>query len=376
MSWKDEYDSLKFQEANMHTLTIQLTTDQDDERPVYLTGNFNDWKPQDSTYQMRKTGDKTYEFSFDAEQELPPSLQYKFVKGNWDDLEVDEYGWGTESRSLKTNNIQTSNNHVPRWKKKGIAHNPQFLPQIEMITEGEDIPQLRRKRKIWALLPHDYHQSEKRYPVIYLQDAQNLFDKNAPYGNWAIDKSLAVLAEKSQCKVIVIAVEHAGEDRIQDFNPTTKEDREQEGLKYIKFIGNYLKPYIDKKYRTLSDQEHTGIGGSSLAGLVSLYAILQRSDVFSKAMVFSPSLWIAPAVYLDATTFQPQVPCQIYLYGGNKESQYMLSNLQRLKGSFDWKHETKEHLEVELTTDPDGLHNEVRWGKEFPQALEWLFDLA
>ncbi len=372
MSWKEEYDSLKFQEANMNALTIELTTIQDDDRAVYLTGNFNDWKAQDETYKMRKIGDGVYHYTFEENVELPTPIQYKYVKGTWRDVEMDQFGCDMHHRNIGGTG-RTVKDTVPRWKKDGIAHNPQYLPQIELVTTGEDIPQLRRKRKIQVLLPHNYHQTNKHYPVVYLQDAQNLFDENAPFGNWAIDKSLAVLAEKNQKEVIVIAIDHAGEERLKDFNPVLSEENDKEGIKYIKLVAKYLKPYIDKRYRTLPSREHTAIGGSSLAGLVSLYAVLSRSDVFGKALIFSPSLWIAPAAYLDATTFLPQDSTRVYLYGGGKESDYMLNNINRLKESFEWQRENAENLQVLLSTDPEGHHNEERWGKEFPRAIDWLF---
>ncbi|MEZ4885241.1 MAG: alpha/beta hydrolase-fold protein [Chitinophagales bacterium] len=372
MNWKEEYDSLKFQEANMNTLTFELTTAQDDDRAVYLTGNFNDWRVGEATYQMTKIGYGAYHYVFEENTTLPKPLQYKYVKGTWKDVEADEFGCDTHHRTVEANKGVVKDK-VPRWKKEGIAYNPQYLPQIELVTEGEDIPQLRRKRKIWIVLPHNYHQTKQYYPVIYLHDAQNLFDEHAPFGNWAIDKTLSVLSEKGKGGVIVVAIEHAGQHRLIDFNPIVNKEKQQEGIKYIKFVANYLKPYIDERYRTLPSRENTGIGGSSLGGLVSLYGILNRPEVFGKALVFSPSLWIAPAAYLDATTFLPQTDSKIYLYGGGKESDYMLNNIHRLKESFDWNRENVKNLQVLLATDMEGHHNEERWGKEFPKAIEWLF---
>lgn len=372
MNWKEEYDSLKLKEANMNTLSFELTTKQDDDRPIYLTGNFNGWKAKDETYKMRKLASGVYHFSFNEDAVLPNVVQYKYVKGEWTDVETDEFGSDVHHRSMGERKGIVKD-HVPRWKKNGMAYDAKYLPKIELVTEGEDIPQLRRKRKIWIVLPHNYHQTNQHYPVVYMQDAQNLFDDNAPYGNWAIDRTLAVLAEKGKGNVIIVAIDHAGNERLIDFNPIVKHEKKEEGMKYIKFVATYLKPYIDKRYRTLPSREHTGIGGSSLGGLVSLYGILTRSEVFSKAMVLSPSLWIAPACYLDATTFLPNAETKIYLYGGGKESDFMLTNIHRLKESFDWQRENVKKLQVMLATDEEGHHNEERWGKEFPRAIEWLF---
>ena len=92
-------------------------------------------------------------------------------------------------------------------------------PIIEVVSEDFNIPQLNKKRKIYALLPPDYYHSEKEYPVLYLQDAQNLFDEHNPYGNWEIDKHLAQLYAEKNDGLIVIAIDHGGKERINEYSP-------------------------------------------------------------------------------------------------------------------------------------------------------------
>ena len=94
-----------------------------------------------------------------------------------------------------------------------------FNPIIETIEEAYEIPQLNATRRISALLPHNYYTSEKRYPVLYLQDGQNLFNTMAQYGDWAIDKSLAKLAENGLADIIIIAINHGEEERISEYLP-------------------------------------------------------------------------------------------------------------------------------------------------------------
>lgn len=123
------------------------------------------------------------------------------------------------------------------------------------------IPQLDRYRKVWALLPHDYHTSEKSYPVLYLQDAQNLFNEGSGFGNWEIDKKLSILAEYGRGDIIIIAIEHGSEDRIKEYifdNDNVANG--SEGKKYIRFITDTLKPFVDENYRTKKDRDNTGIG--------------------------------------------------------------------------------------------------------------------
>ena len=94
-----------------------------------------------------------------------------------------------------------------------------FKPIIQLISNSFEIPQLGLRRRIWALLPHDYHQSGKQYPVLYLQDAQNLFNDSAPFGNWAIDQHMQDLAEQGMDELIVIAIDHGGKERISEYSP-------------------------------------------------------------------------------------------------------------------------------------------------------------
>jgi predicted alpha/beta superfamily hydrolase len=247
-----------------------------------------------------------------------------------------------------------------------------YLPTIEIIEEDYEIPQLKRRRRISALLPYDYQQSNKDYPVLYLHDGQNLFDENSPFGNWAIDKSLAQLAEAGFGDIIVIAIDHGGEDRINEYLPfNSSEYGKGQGKLYIKFLMDTLKPYIDKNYRVLTDAVHTGIGGSSMGGLISLYAGLTHQEVFSKMMIFSPSLWLSKRIYQLAKKFTPVKASHLYLYAGGKESQAHLPNVMRFGA--DLLSNLGDGLRFKFSHNPDGVHHETNWRDEFPIALKWLY---
>jgi predicted alpha/beta superfamily hydrolase len=165
-----------------------------------------------------------------------------------------------------------------------------FYPIIELIDTGFEIPQLGKNRRIWALLPYDYYDTKKDYPVLYLQDAQNLFDEDAPFGSWSIDKHLMELAKQGFGELIVIGIDHGGKERIQEFSPYFhRKFGEGQGKAYANFIIDTLKPYVDAHYRTKAHRIYTGIGGSSMGGLISAYIGIVRPEHFSKLMIFSPS---------------------------------------------------------------------------------------
>ncbi len=258
---------------------------------------------------------------------------------------------------------------------KQVDMNKSFLPEIRVIEKGYEIPQLGRKRRIAALLPHSYNKTKKRYPVLYLHDGQNLFDENAPYGNWGVDKSLAWMASLGFPEVIVIAIDHGKKDRIKEFTPfPNPKIGSAEGKLYLQFLLDTLKPLVDSEFRVLPDGANTGIGGSSMGGLISLYAGLAEPEHFAKWMIFSPSLWIAPKIYAMARAFQPvHHPTSIYLYAGGKESKNLLPNVVRLSNSFPNDELPDEEFKVHLSINPEGTHNEHFWGLEFPNAVRWLF---
>jgi len=250
----------------------------------------------------------------------------------------------------------------------------EFMPIIRVIEEKFEIPQLGKKRRITALLPHDYEASEKAYPVLYLQDGQNLFDDNAPYGNWAIDRSLADMAARGLGDIIVIAIDHGEKDRIKEYTPfLDSKFGPGDGKKYIRFVTDRLKPYVDKNYRTLSDREHTGIGGSSMGGLISIYSALVYPEVYGKMMIFSPALWVVPNIHFEFIDFYNPWKTKLFLYSGGRESENHLKNVKKLQTAIKSRNGQKETIDIKVVINEEGEHKEYYWAKEFPKALEWLF---
>lgn len=357
----------------MAEFCFELITHIADNRPVYITGNFNQWHPKDGRFQMKRLSDERYIFCFPEGFQLPHPIEYKYTKGGWGFVELDADGNTTPNR-IVTQLSGKQQDTVVNWRRNKPEFDPTFLPEIYTISEAFEMPQLKRSRRVVALLPHNYHQTDRRYPVLYMHDAQNLFDENAPYGNWAIDRRLAQLAARQQGDVIVIAIDHGNEERIREFSPyTTPKWGRGEGRRYINFLVETLKPYVDANFRTLPDRQHTGIGGSSMGGLISIYAGLMHPETFGRLMIFSPSLWISPKIYFDAIEFFNPSETRIYLYGGEKESTTMVPNINRFKETLEKRGMDYGQIQFKISINPRGRHNEVVWGEEFPKAVEWLF---
>lgn len=353
-------------------LTILLSTDQDDDRPVYLSGNFNQWITQDKKYLMQKTASGKYSFSFPPEFAYPAELIYKFTKGDWSEVEIDKFENKTPNRFCKKK-TGVQKEHVPKWRQNWLPYRPSQLPQVHLISEEFEIPQLNKTRKVWALLPHDYNTSEELYPVLYLQDAQNLFNENSPFGNWQIDKKLAVMSDYGIGKIIIIAIEHAEKERVLEYNVGKTLLGKGQGKQYIRFLTDTLKPFVDKNFRTKPEREFTGIGGSSMGGLVSLFSGLIYPEVYGKLMIFSPSLWVIPKIKFSFLDFFDPLETKIYLYAGGKESATMVSHIKKFKKRLLKRDTLREKMEIQLSINEQGKHNETYWSDEFPKAIEWLF---
>lgn len=357
---------------NNSILRIELTTLTKEDRPIFLAGNFNGWNSSDPAYQLQQIKEGKYFFEFKNLDALPQPLEYKYTRGGWDKEELDRYGNKPLNRQIAQGTLE-ANDFVPLWRKNGAAFDPKFLPNITVISENFEIPQLIKTRRIAALLPHDYYDSDKSYPVLYLQDGQNLFDDYAPYGSWEVDKKLAILSEVGIGDLIIVAIDHAREERIAEFTPSSKTKLGRgDGKKYVRFLADTLKPYVDRHFRTLKDRTNTGIGGSSMGGLISIYAGLMYPEVYGNLMILSPSLWVMPNIHFHALNLHDSVDMKIYLYGGAEESANMVPNMQRFKSAIG-EQGSGANIEFNISVDPTGKHNETRWGLEFPKAVEWLF---
>jgi predicted alpha/beta superfamily hydrolase len=352
-------------------LKILLKTDENDFRPIYISGNFNNWQTQDKSFMMEQIGANLYQFVFPIDFNFPEELLYKFTKGDWSEVEIGKNNEITSNRSTKLK-FGILNEYVPKWRKNWLPFKNNYLPKVILISDEFEIPQLNKTRKIWALLPHDYDSSNETYPVMYLQDAQNLFNEKAKYGNWEIDKKLAVMAEYKIGKIIIIAIEHAEEDRIKEYNVGKTMLGKGQGKKYIKFMTETLKPFVDSNFRTKKEREFTGIGGSSMGGLVSIFSGLRYPEIYGKLMIFSPSLWVVPKINIKSVWIENS-DTKIYLYAGGDESDTMIEQVKNFKKTMIASEFIKDKMKINLSINREGTHSERFWSDEFPKAIEWLF---
>lgn len=240
--------------------------------------------------------------------------------------------------------------------------------QKRYTTFEIEAPQLKTTKKIWVYLPLDYEKSTQKYPVIYMHDAQNLFDAKTSYaGEWKVDETL----DSMKAKVIVIGIEHGNDKRMDELTPFKNEKYGGGNADaYLDFIVSTLKPHVDSIYRTKPKAKHTTIFGSSLGGLVSFYAALKYPEVFGNAGVFSPSFWFSNDIYEYAKKAKKS-NAKLYFMCGDSESEEMVTDMKRMtqimsENRCDCKHLTKE------VVIKNGKHNEKMWSEQFGKSINWL----
>lgn len=354
-------------------MKFTIISNEDDERPVFITGNFNKWNPKDATFVLKNLDNNSYTIEIDDEK-LPEIIEYKYTRGGWGNVEIDRFGNITPNRKTKKTDAPKED-IVEKWRVNWGPFKEEFSPIVEIISDKFYIPQLNRTRKIWALLPYNYHKTDKTYPVLYLQDAQNLFNEGSAFGNWEIDKKMSILAEYGRGDVIIIAIENGSDNRIKEYildnDSITKN---AEGKKYIRFLADTLKPYVDSVYRTKPEREFTGIGGSSLGGLISIYSGFLYPEVYSKLLIFSPSLWVNPENNFPQMNFKNPYEIKVYMYGGEMEGSQMTERIALFEKTLEsWENSHSIQFEFKISINDEGKHQEFYWSQEFPRAVEWLF---
>ena len=252
-----------------------------------------------------------------------------------------------------------------------ITNAQQSTATKQVSTFSIDAPQLKISKKIWVYLPKNYTASTKKYPVIYMHDAQNLFDAKTSYaGEWNIDETL----DSISAQVIVIGIEHGGDKRMEELTPF-KNVKYGGGKadEYLDFIVKTLKPKVDATYRAKTNAKNTAIFGSSLGGLVSFYAAVKYPEVFGKVGCFSPSFWFGRNEMNELLAQTKEFDTKVYFLCGDSESDDdVIRDMKNIEHWVNTKRCECKKLNKEVIVK-GGQHNEKRWRESFKKAYLWLF---
>ena len=243
---------------------------------------------------------------------------------------------------------------------------------------------LGNRRDILVYLPRGYGRlSRRRYPVLYLHDGQNVFDAATSFSavEWGMDETAERLIKENLIEpLIVVAVANMGEKRVDEYTPTrgvidakAKRKKRSKGLarKYARFLMEELKPFIDRKYRTNPDAEFTGLGGSSLGGLVTLAIGLWYPQVFSRLLVMSPSIWWDDfVIYRLVESIEQKPPLKIWFDTGTGEPGW-----EDARGLLDLLIEKgwQPQKDIQYMEAQGANHSEASWAARVEPALRFLF---
>lgn len=389
------------QTTEVRFVVLVPDTSQKPQPEIYCAISLDGW-PQEGR-KLTQTAPGIYSASWTMR--VGQTIEYKFLREpTWDAVEKNADGSEIANRSLTIRGDvveQVVLHAVARWADREQVPNrhvefnePGGKRGQRQSTLTGDIrfhekfksPQLENERTIIVYLPPGYDkQRSQRYPVLYMHDGNNLFDAATSFSGveWGMDETAQRLIESKEIRPLIIVGIYNTPARVEEYTPTPDAKRGGgRGRQYLNFISETLKPFIDKTYRTHPDRENTAIGGSSLGGLISLYALTTHADVFGSAAAISPSLWWSDGVVLqkvrDAKFAKPlKLWFDIEVPHG-----YVASAALNLTGDAATSHELVKILEgkrLQTPRDyhfepvPGGHHHERDWAARVDKILRYLF---
>jgi len=275
------------------------------------------------------------------------------------------------------------------------AASPAAMPQCHSTVTGDVRVHsfasrvFGNRRMLRVLVPAGYESAEngeRRYPVLYLLDGQNLFDaclSDVSHREWGVDETVdRLVAAKALPPLIVVGIDHAGKKRAQEYLPYkdfvgNPKMPEPAGRRFPDFLANEVMPFVDAHYRTLRGHASTGIGGSSYGGVAALYTLLARPNDFGYGLIESPTLWVGMGQLVRDTSPLIARPVKVFIGFGGREADdpkiaaLLIGLVRNVEANFRAAGYDDTNLRVVI--DPDAVHNEDAWAKRLPDALTFLF---
>jgi len=336
---------------------------------VYVAGTFNNWTVNDPNFKLTPQADGTHavQISGLTNGDL---IEFKFNRGDWSRVEASTTGQYVPNRQASFLNNTELPLTIAGWEDfPGVST---ATGNVNVLGTQIEIPQLNRTRRVWVYLPNDYANSMQHYPVVYMLDGQNVFDAATSFvGEWGVDEAMEALPP-DELKAIIVAIDNGGVERTNEYSAWVNlQYGGGQAAEFGQFIIDTLKPLIDEQFRTLPSRNYTAIMGSSLGGLMAMYMVMNHSDVFGRAGVFSPSFWFSNGIYELAESHGVHPLTRIFLLGGTNESATMVANMQSMRSIL--LERGYPESEVRLEAHSYGTHSETYWGGEYTEVYTWLF---
>jgi pullulanase len=373
--------------------------------PIYMPSSHNGWNPGDAKMKLEAQSDMKWRIVWEKPK-LDSRIAFKFARGSWETVETTPDFQDIDNRMLpKVDVSKLAPGEKPvieltieAWKDQQPG-NPGFiatnryraievgagrLERMEVVGGGAR-PGTSRDILVW--LPPGYDDAANRsrsYPVLYLQDGQNVFEKlpNVP-GEWKADETAARLITEGKIEpLIIVGIPHSFDLRAQEYMPVAAlPGVEARGRDYLRFLVDEVMPRIERAYRVKTGPEHTAIGGASLGAVISLAAGQQHPDKFGAVLLESLPTRMGRGALFRHFGLSQSWPRKVYIGAGGKEGGLKAddesTNEQFVEG-------TKALVELargrgvsaenlRLVIEPGAVHNEDAWAARFGNALEFLF---
>jgi predicted alpha/beta superfamily hydrolase len=373
------------------TFQLAVPADTPADAGVFLAGNLlaPPWRPDGA--RMTRTAAGAYSVTID----LPAgtTLEYKFTRGSWATVEKNAAGGDIGNRRLQVSSSetkQTVTNTVLQWGAPGAAAIRPASSLTGHFKMHADVASthLANRRNVLVYLPPRYDADpESRYPVLYMHDGQNLFDRATAFGGheWEMDETAEALIAAGKIQPLIIVGIYNTGARMTEYTPVGATPAAgRNGDDYERFVIEELKPFIDRTYRTRPGREDTAVAGSSLGGLISLEMTMHHPETFGKAGVVSPSLfWNNGQAIQEAADHARQGDLsdeRLWIDIGTNEQPLppgasvipAVQNARRLVAEFR-KAGLSEGVNYTYLEVPGGEHNETWWARRVDRMLMFLF---
>lgn len=263
-----------------------------------------------------------------------------------------------------------------------VSHSPSVVGDLRLHPFRGRIFRTPRMLRVW--LPPGYDEpvnAQRHYPVLYLNDGQNLFDEATSFaGEWHADAAADRLIKESAIPpVILVGIDNATRERMREYVPYRSLHPHMlrvRGKHYPDFLAKEVMPFISRTYRIAGGPENTGLGGSSLGGLIALYTAIARPGLIGRLMVESPSLWVAGRKVIADAWRTSNWPSRVYLGAGTKESGKDDHSARLVRDVRDLERAMRCNLgedRLKVVIDEGAPHSESAWARRFPDALRFLF---
>ena len=365
-------------------VTFQITVPKDTptNTEVWISGNVStlgSWNGRG--LEAQKVADRTY--TVGCRFPIGAHLEFKVTRGGWETVEKGSSGEELANRTHEVTMSETLAIEVATWRDQ-VEGKPLDHSLTGTFKLHEHVPSqhLTHDRNVIVYLPPSYlDEADRRFPVLYMHDGQNIFDRATSFIGleWEVDENAERLIESGDIEPLIVVGVHNSPDRVGEYTQEPDPSRGGGGADdYGRFLVEELKPFIDSEYRTLPDRENTGIAGSSLGGLVSIYFAFSLEGTFSRIGVVSPAVFWADDHIVQLVSDSEKVDSRIWLDVGTREGSTpgeqirWVESARRLRDALVAKG-WEPGKDLEYFEDEGAVHNEAAWAGRVERILKFLY---